>query len=299
MHIEHSAEDPRKCQHIVNLVRIIAPPGCNNSSPRRFCCFRIYLRHRVCTREHNRIFRHGLRHFFCQDIRRTDTDKYICLLYDIFQFSSFSGTIGNLCDFFFYRIHVFCTAFVDCTCPVAENNIAHSIAEQKLCDGNGSSPCPIYCHPDIFCPFLYQFQCIDESCQRYHGCPMLVIVKDRDIAALLQFFLNFKASRCRNILQINSSKTAGYQSYGIYNLIHIFAADTEWKCIHTAKRFEQYTFALHNRHSGLRTDISQSQHCRSVCYHQAEIPSSGKLIRFTDIFLYLQAGCCHPRCVRK
>lgn len=55
-------------------------------------------------------------------------------------------------------------------------------------------------HPDILQGFSRQLQGVEQGGQRDHRGPMLVVVEDRDIAALLQPFLDFKAAGSGDIL---------------------------------------------------------------------------------------------------
>ena len=49
-----------------------------------------------------------------------------------------------------------------------------------------------------------------------------IFVEYRDIAALFQLFLNLKASRSSNVLQINAAKALGDQGNGVDDGIYIF-----------------------------------------------------------------------------
>ena len=53
---------------------------------------------------------------------------------------------------------------------------------------------------------------------------MLIIVENGDIAALFQFALNLKAAGSGNIFQVYSAKASGQKGYGVYDIIHVFAA---------------------------------------------------------------------------
>ena len=105
---------------------------------------------------------------------------------------------------------------------------------------------------------------------------MLVIMENRDVTKFFQPTLNLKASRCRDILQIDSSETLGNHIDGIYDGIHIFIVYADWKRIHIRKLFEQRTLSFHNRHTGRRADIAQSQYSGSICDYCHKIISSGQ-----------------------
>ena len=56
---------------------------------------------------------------------------------------------------------------------------------------------------------------------------MLIIMEDRDIAALFQLLLDLKAAGCADILQIYAAEAACQQSDCIYDVIHILASYAE------------------------------------------------------------------------
>ncbi len=77
---------------------------------------------------------------------------------------------------------------------------------------------------DVFLPKL---QCIDQSCQRDNSGTMLIIMEDRDIAALFELLLDLEAARSTDVLKIYAAKAACQQSDCIYDVIHILAAYAE------------------------------------------------------------------------
>ena len=120
-------------------------------------------------------------------------------------------------------------------------------------------------------------------------------MENRDVAALLELTLNFKAARGGNIFQIDAAKAAREKGNGVDDLINILAPNAQRNGVHIAERFKEDAFALHHRHAGLRADIAQAQHRRAVCDDGYRIPAACEIIGFIYILLDLQAGLRNTR----
>ena len=124
---------------------------------------------------------------------------------------------------------------------------------------------------------------------------MLVVVENRNIALLLQLPLDFKAARCRDVLEVHTAEGTGEQINRIDNLVHVLGLDAERERIHIAECLEEHALALHDRHACLRADVAEAQNRRAVRHDRAQIPASREFIGLVHILLNLQAGLCHTR----
>ena len=122
---------------------------------------------------------------------------------------------------------------------------------------------------------------------------MLVIVENGNIALCFQLFLNFKAAGCRNIFQIHAAERTGNQIHRIHEFVHVLRFHAQRECVHAAQFLEQHAFAFHHGHTGLRTDVAQTQHSAAVRYHQTQVGPTGQLIGFIRILLNFQTRRCH------
>ena len=118
-------------------------------------------------------------------------------------------------------------------------------------------------------------------------------MENRDIGAFLELLLDFKASRSGDILQVDAAEGTGDKGDGLHDFVYIVCFYADRNGIDIAKSLEQRAFSFHNRHSGFRADISQTENGCSVGYYCDGVPSSGQLIAFIDIFLNLQTGLCN------
>ena len=99
-----------------------------------------------------------------------------------------------------------------------------------------------------------------------------------NVADFLQPALDFKAARRGDVFEIDAAERAGNQADCLHDFIHILGADANRERIHTGKRLEQRTFALHHRHARFRPDIAQTKNCGSIRNNGDQIRASGQFI---------------------
>ena len=99
-----------------------------------------------------------------------------------------------------------------------------------------------------------------------------------NIALFLQLLLNLKATGSSNILQVDAAKGTRNQIHRIDELVHVLGLDAQRECIHICKGLKQSALALHNRHTGLRANITQSQNSSAVGNHRTQIVTAGQLV---------------------
>ena len=140
---------------------------------------------------------------------------------------------------------------------------------------------------------------IEKTGQRDHGCAVLVIVEHRNIAALFELLFNLKASGCGDILQVHAAERACQHCDSIDNIVNIFAAHAKRDCVHAAECLEEHALALHDRHTGFRTDIAEAENRRAVGHDSHCVPAAGQFIALVDVLLDLQAGLGNAGRVRQ
>lgn len=76
--IEGPTEHSRKCECIVDLVRIVAPPRTHDSRTGLPCLVRIYFRYRVGHGKDDRVIIHRFNHLPGEDPGPGNADKNVC-----------------------------------------------------------------------------------------------------------------------------------------------------------------------------------------------------------------------------
>ena len=115
-------------------------------------------------------------------------------------------------------------------------------------------------------------------------------------AALLnQFSFYINTSGRADVFQIDSAKGRSQFLNNIHNFIRICGVQTDRPGIQPGKLFHQKRLALHNRKPGCSTDVSQTEHCRPVCYDGYGVSLPGITVGIFRIFLNFQARLRNPR----
>ena len=144
-----------------------------------------------------------------------------------------------------------------------------------------------------------EFACINQTCKSDNSSSVLVIMEDRDIAALLQLFLDFKASWCRNIFKVNTAKCRSNVYYSFDDFFCVLCIKADRHSINVTKFFEKNSFSFHNRHSGMSTDITESKYSTSVRYNSDSVRLDSVLISCFFVLGNNLARFCYTRSISK
>ncbi len=119
----------------------------------------------------------------------------------------------------FRRIQI--VARADDAFAVAHDYIVHADSLQQF--GNGHAGCARTAEYDraVFEFFTDEFQCVEDGTQANYCSAVLVIVENRDIGFLFELLLDFKATGCGDVFQIDAAETAGNQRHGIDDVVNI------------------------------------------------------------------------------
>src|SRR6185436_13906656 len=111
-------------------------------------------------------------------------------------------------EFFFVRIHSLFSALVDHTLRIRHQDIfaPYSQAEVKVRAGNRRRPSPTKHNPDLGNLFSSQLKRIEKCHSANHRRPMLVVVKNRNLESLAEFFFDLKTLGSFDVLEIDSAE---------------------------------------------------------------------------------------------
>ena len=185
------------------------------------------------------------------------------------------------------------TSFIDGAFPVTHDDILKTGGQEQLYDGNGGRARAAGDDPDFLFLLADHLQGVHHTGQGNDGGTVLVVMEDRNITYFLEFALDLKTSGSGNVLQVNAAEGTGDQGDGVHDLIHVFALNTQRERVYITKGFEKDTFALHHRHAGLGSDVSQSQDRCPVRNDRAQIVAPGKGIGLAYVLLDGKAGLRH------
>ena len=287
-HVERAAKDAREGQNVVDLVRVIAPAGRDDLRAARLRVLRKDLRRRVRAGEDDRILVHGFDHLGRDGPGRADADEHICADEHIGQASGLMLEIRDLRHLFLDPVETL-TPLVDRTLAIAHRDVPEARGEQQLHDRDGCRAGAGGDDPHVLLLLADDLQCVGQAGQRNDGGAVLIVVEDGDIAALFELAFDLKASGRGNILKVDAAERAGDERDGIDEFVHIMRLDAQREGVDVAEGLEEHAFALHDRHTGLRADIAETEDGRAVGDDGAEVPAAGQLVAFLKILLDLQA----------
>ncbi len=112
---------------------------------------------------------------------------------------------------------------------------------------------------------------------------MLIVMHDRYMHFLSEFFFNLEALRCFNILQVNSAKCWFQRFNDVDKFIRILFIDFNIKHIDAGKFFKEYAFSFHHRLGRFRSDIAQAEYSCAVGNHCHQISFGGVLVNIIGI----------------
>ena len=137
-----------------------------------------------------------------------------------------------------------------------------------------------------------------QKCRSYNNSgTVLVIVEYEDVALFLQLLLDFEAARSRDVLEVDATEGACEQRNRVDDGVYILRTDAERNRVDATELLKQYTLAFHDRHAGLRADITESEDRGTIRHDRDRVPAAGQLPLLLRILLDLLADRSHARCV--
>ena len=124
---------------------------------------------------------------------------------------------------------------------------------------------------------------------------MLVIVENRNMAALDQLRFNLVALGRRNIFQIDAPKGRLQFFDDIHKFLGILGIDADGHRVHIPKLLVQNRLAFHNGHGSFRTNVPQPQHPGAIADDGHHVAPAGIFKGQIRIFLDFPARFSYPR----
>ncbi len=114
-------------------------------------------------------------------------------------------------------------------------------------------------------------------------------MKDRNVHFLFQPRFDFETAGRGNIFEVDAAKAWFERGNDLDQLVGILCVQTERYSVDIGQRFEQHAFSFHDRHSGFRPDISQTENGGAVGNNSNCVSFSGIGIHLFRIGLDFQA----------
>ena len=107
---------------------------------------------------------------------------------------------------------------------------------------------------------------------------MLVVMEDRHIEPFAQLGFDFEAARSRDIFEIDAAEARRYRFHDFDDLIDIGFGDADRERFDAGEGLEENRLAFHDRQSGLRSDVPESEHGRAIGDDGDQVALGGQLV---------------------
>ncbi len=286
--IQRTAEDVRKAQHVVHLVRIVGTARGHDGIVTYLLDFlRKNFWRGVCQCKDQRFGGHFGHHVFLQHASGGEAQKNVRAIND------FTQRTGRclLRKHDLVGIHQLGATFIDHASQVRHKNVFTRQAQfhQQAQAGQCCSTRPRGHQLDGFDVFAHHLDTVQDGRTHANGGAVLVIMEDRDLHALAQLALHIKAVWRLDVFQVDAAKRRLQRGNDVHQLVEVvFFADLDVKHINASKFLEQNALAFHHRLGGQRADVAQAQHGGAVgdyCHQVAPGRVLECVVRVFDNFL--------------
>ena len=126
---------------------------------------------------------------------------------------------------------------------------------------------------------------------------MLIVVEDGNAHRLLQGGFDREARGRADVFEVDAAEGGFQAGDGLDDLVRVGAAvrledaaDAQRHGVDVGETLEEDRLALHDRETGLRADVAESEHRRAVAHDGHGVAASGVLPDLLRVVVYLGAG---------
>ena len=135
---------------------------------------------------------------------------------------------------------------------------------QHVDDGRARRAGAVLDDLDVLNALADDLQGVEHTRQHDDGCAVLVVVEHGDVEVTLEFGFDFKALGAADVLQVDTAEGRGNGLDRSDDLLLRLGVQADGERINAAELLEQDALALHDRQTGLRADVAQTQHGSAV-----------------------------------
>src|SRR5450830_8011 len=261
--IQRAAEDVRKAQDVVDLVRIVGTAGGDDGViAYGHDIFRQDFRRRVGQRQHQWTRRHLLDHVLFQHAAGGHAEENVGVRDHVGQ-----GTrIGFAREAFLVRIHQFGAALVDYAGQVGDVNVFDRKAEIDD-QVQASQRCSARAGDDQF-DFLDaladHLEAVQDRRTDDDRSAVLIVMEDRDLHAVAQLALDIEAFGRLDVFQVDTAESRFQRGDDVAQLVRIGFVDFDVEDVDAGEFLEQHGLAFHHRLGSQRADVAQPEDRRTI-----------------------------------
>ena len=272
--VERAAEDIGKAQHVVDLVRVVGPPGRHDGVvAHRGDFLRGDLRIGIGHREDDRLRRHDLDHLRGDRALGREAEENV----------GACERFGEAARLGLDRVrrlplvHALLAAAVDHAFGVAQHDVLRLKPDRpeqlQAGDAGGTGAVAHQLGRADLAPG--EVERIEQPRRGDDGRPVLVVVEDRDVEQLAQPLLDQETFRRLDVLEIDAAESLPEVAHAIDESIGILGRHFEIDRIHVREALEQHRLAFHHRLGRKRAAIAQAEDGRAIGDDGDEIALGG------------------------
>ena len=176
---------------------------------------------------------------------------------------------------------------------VDHDKVLNAHVQQVAADGNAGRAGAVDDDAHVADALAHHLEGIEQGGGHDDGGAVLVVVKDGNVADVLEPALDLKATGGADVLQVDAAEATRKQIDGADDLVDVFGTDAKRESIHVGKGLKERALALHDGHACLGANVTKAQNSRAVRDDGHEIGAAGEVIRGVRVLLDLQAGLGH------
>ncbi|ETH82474.1 hypothetical protein L559_1027 [Bordetella pertussis STO1-CHOC-0017] len=293
-HVQRAAEDVRKAQHVVDLVRVIRTAGGHDDVvAHRVRRLGQDLGVGVGQRQDQRVGRHGGHHLGLEHVAGRQAQEHVRALDHLGQ----GAGLGLAGEAFLVGVHQLLAALVDHAFDVGDPDMLQrqSQVHQQIQAGQGGGAGARGHQLDVLDALAGHGQAVDHGRAYGDGGAVLVVVEHRDLHALAQLALDREALRRLDVFQVDAAEGGFQPGDDLHQLVRVGLVDLDVEHVQPGELLEQHRLAFHHRLGGQRADVAQPQHRRAVGDHAHQVAPPGVAEHIHRIVDDLLAGGGHAR----
>ena len=117
---------------------------------------------------------------------------------------------------------------------------------------------------DLIDALVDQLERVDDGGRGNDRGAVLIVVKHRDLHAILELLLDKKALRCLDVLEVDAAEGRLQAGDDIDQLVGIVLGDLDIEDIDAGELLKQHRFAFHHRLGRERPDVAEPEHGGAV-----------------------------------
>ncbi len=293
-HVERAAEDEREHQHVVDLVRIVGPPGRDDRvGPRRLREVGHDLGLRVGERHDQRPVGHLRQPLGLEHPRRRQAEEDVGAGEDVVE----RARVGGLRVARLVVVHLLGAPGVDDALDVRHPDVLLRDAQrhQQVEAGKRRRAGARADELDVGGILADHAQAIQDCRADDDRGAVLVVVEHGDLHPLAQLALDVEALRRLDVLEVDAAERGFHRGDDLDQLVRVALVDLDVEAVDAGELLEQHRLALHHRLGRQRTDRPQPQHRRAVGHDADQVAARGQRARLGGVADDLVAGRGHAR----